>query len=235
MLDLSQFEWISFDCYGTLIDWESGILAYLRPLLQRHGRNLDDFSILDLYSQFEPREQAGEYRAYRDILASVVHDFARESHFEATPAEAAGLADSIQHWQPFADTVPALHALHSRCKLAVLSNIDRGLFAHSAQKLKERFDVVVTAEDAGSYKPSTGNFDLLLSRLPAPKARLLHVAESLFHDVRPAHSLGIATVWVNRRQGKPAAASRLVAAEPDLEVPDLAALGKLFAQHSRIE
>ena len=95
MLDLSQYKWLSFDCYGTLIDWESGILGYLRPLLRRHGRHIDDNQILHLYSEFEPREQAGEYRRYREVLASVVRDFAHELQFEATEAEAAGLAESI--------------------------------------------------------------------------------------------------------------------------------------------
>jgi 2-haloacid dehalogenase len=218
MLDLSQYKWLSFDCYGTLIDWESGILGYLRPLLRRHGRHIDDNQILHLYSEFEPREQAGEYRRYREVLA-----------------EAAGLAESILHWQPFSDTVPALRALHARFKLAVLSNIDRDLFAYSALKLEVPFDLVVTAEDARGYKPSIRNFELLLQKLPVPQSQLLHVAESLFHDVAPARSLGIATVWVNRRQGKPAAASKLVAAQPDLEVQDLSALVKLFPEHTRTD
>jgi 2-haloacid dehalogenase len=235
MLDLSQYKWLSFDCYGTLIDWESGILGYLRPLLRRHGRHIDDNQILHLYSEFEPREQAGEYRRYREVLASVVRDFAYELQFDATEAEAAGLAESILHWQPFSDTVPALRALHARCKLAVLSNIDRDLFAYSALKLEVPFDLVVTAEDARGYKPSIRNFELLLQKLPVPQSQLLHVAESLFHDVAPARSLGIATVWVNRRQGKPAAASKLVAAQPDLEVQDLSALVKLFPEHTRTD
>jgi 2-haloacid dehalogenase len=97
------------------------------------------------------------------------------------------------------------------------------------------FDLVVTAEDARGYKPSIRNFELLLQKLPVPQSQLLHVAESLFHDVAPARSLGIATVWVNRRQGKPAAASKLVAAQPDLEVQDLSALVKLFPEHTRTD
>lgn len=228
MLDFAQFEWLSFDCYGTLIDWESGLLDYLRPLLQQKGCAIGDAEVLSLYSEFEPREQAGEYRSYREVLASVVRDFARELRFEVTEAEAAGLADSIRDWEPFADTVPALHCLHSGYKLAILSNIDDDLFAYSARKLQLPFDCVVTAQQVRSYKPSLNNFEVLLRRLGIPRARLLHVAESLYHDVGPARSLGIVTVWVNRRQGK-AAATKLTEAQPDIEVPDVGKLAELAA------
>jgi 2-haloacid dehalogenase len=232
VLDFSQFEWISFDCYGTLIDWESGILGYLRPLLERKGRDLSDAEILSLYSEFEPREQSGAYRSYRAVLASVVRDFARELRFDVADDEVAGLADSIRNWQPFDDTVPALRYLHSRYKLAIVSNIDDDLFVHSAQKMSVPFDCVVTAQQAQSYKPSARNFELLLDRIAVPCSRLLHVAESLYHDVRPANVLGITVVWVNRRQGKRAAASKLSKAKPDLEVPDLDRLAELVARSS---
>ena len=227
MLDLSHFEWLSFDCYGTLIDWESGILGYLHALLQRKRRNLGDAEILSLYSEVEPREQSGEYRRYRDVLSSVVRDFADELHFEVTDAEAAGLAESIRGWLPFADTVAGLRRLHSRYKLAILSNIDDDLFAYSAAKLEAPFDCVVTAQQARGYKPALRNFELLLERIAAPRDRLLHVAESLYHDAVPARSLGIATVWVNRRQGRAAAASRLADVRADLEVPNIAELANM--------
>lgn len=227
MLDLSHFEWLSFDCYGTLIDWESGILGYLHALLQRKRCNLGDAEILSLYSEVEPREQSGEYRRYRDVLSSVVRDFADELHFEVTDAEAAGLAESIRGWLPFPDTVAGLRRLHSRYKLAILSNIDDDLFAYSAAKLEAPFDCVVTAQQARGYKPALRNFELLLERIAAPRDRLLHVAESLYHDAVPARSLGIATVWVNRRQGKAAAASRLADVRADLEVPNIAELANM--------
>lgn len=224
MLDFAQFEWVSFDCYGTLIDWESGILGYLQPLLQSNGHPLPDAEILRLYSEFEPNEQAKPYRRYRDVLAGVVEDFAGELHFEVSPAEASGLADSIRDWTPFSDTIPALRILKRKYKLAILSNIDDDLFAYSAEKLQVPFDCVVTAQAAQSYKPSPNNFRLLTERLSAPRARILHVAESLFHDVAPANSLGIKTVWVNRRRGKPFAASKLLHAKADMEVFDLSEL-----------
>ena len=227
MPDLSQFEWLSFDCYGTLIDWESGILGYLRPLLRSKNRDVADGEILNLYSEFEPRQQQPPYRRYREVLASVVRDVAARFDFEASDAEATGLADSIRDWQPFPDTVPALQRLKSRYRLAVLSNIDDDLFAMTAPKLGVELDLVVTAQQVGSYKPTRRNFEVLLERLPVKKERLLHVAESLFHDVAPARELGIATVWVNRRKGKPAAATKLVRAHPDLEVPTAGALADL--------
>jgi 2-haloacid dehalogenase len=235
MLDFSRYEWLSFDCYGTLIDWETGLLRYLRHLFQAKGRDANDAHILALYSEFEPREQAGQYRTYRDVLASVVRDFAGELGFEVSGGEAEGLADSIRGWQPFADTVAGLQRLHSRYKLAVLSNIDDDLFAQTAPKLGVQFDAVVTAQQVQSYKPSLNNFEALLRRCAVPHHRLLHVAESLYHDVAPVQQLGIATVWVNRRAGKDAAASKLADVTADLEVPDVGTLAELAvpAEHFR--
>ncbi len=227
MLDFSHFEWLSFDCYGTLIDWESGILGYLRPLLASKGRQLSDPEILTLYSEFEPRRQSGGYRPYREVLADVVRDFARELQVEVNAAEAAGLADSIREWEPFADAIPGLQRLSSRYKLAILSNIDDDLFAYSAEKLQVTFDCLVTAQQAGSYKPARNNFETLLRCVEISRDRLLHVAESLYHDVAPASSLGINTVWVNRRQGKTAAASRRADVRPSLEVSDIVGLADL--------
>lgn len=227
MLDFSRFEYLSFDCYGTLIDWESGILGYLRPLLKTKGRDVSDEQILNLYSEFEPHQQDLAYRSYREVLASVIREFAREFRVQFTDEEINGLADSIRQWEPFADTVPALKRLKSKYKLAVLSNIDDDLFASTAPKLGVALDCVVTAQQVQSYKPSIRNFETLLTRLQVDKDRLLHVAESLYHDVIPAKALGIATIWVNRRQSKAAAATRMVVAQPDLEVPTVAALADL--------
>lgn len=235
MLDFSQFEWLSFDCYGTLIDWESGILAYLQPLLRSKGISVSDAGILALYSELEPKQQAGNYQSYRDVLAGVLHDFARELDFEVNTDEARGFGESVKTWAPFSDTVPALQSLRSRYKLAILSNIDDDLFAGSAHALTVPFDCIVTAEQAKSYKPSHSNFELLLDRISVPRAKLLHVAESLFHDIAPTNALGIRSVWVNRRQGKAAAASKLVKAHPDLEVPSLAALAELAASDLRTQ
>jgi 2-haloacid dehalogenase len=227
MLDFARFQWLSFDCYGTLIDWETGLLGYLRPLLESKSHALSDAEILNLYSELEPLAQSGHYRCYREVLAQVVRDFARELHFSVSTDDANGLAESIRNWQPFADTVPALRRLQSRYKLAVISNIDDDLFAYTSPKLAICFDAVVTAQQVHSYKPSFNNFEALLRRFEIQREELLHVAESLYHDVVPAHALEIATVWVNRRQGKEAAATKLVKAHPDLEVPDVGKLAEL--------
>lgn len=227
MLDLAQFEYLSFDCYGTLIDWEAGILGYLRPLLQSKECVVSDNEVLNLYSEFEPRQQLLPYKPYREILAAVVGEFAEHFKIGVTGDEAAGLAESIRDWSPFPDTVAALGQLKQRYRLAVLSNIDDDLFALTRPKLGVDLDLVVTAQQVESYKPALRNFETLLQRLPTGKERLLHVAESLYHDVAPARSLGIATVWVNRRQGRPAAATKLVDAQPDLEVPTVGGMAEI--------
>ncbi len=131
-----DFKWLSFDCYGTLIDWESGILGYMRPLLRAKGCDASDAQILNLYSELEPREQAGPYRSYREVLASVMRGYASELKFDLSATEAAGLADSIADWKPFPDTVQGLRDLNSRYKLAILSNIDDDLFAFTAKHLE---------------------------------------------------------------------------------------------------
>ena len=225
-MNWQQFKWISFDCYGTLIDWESGILGYIRPLLRAKGCSASDSQILNLYSELEPGEQSGPYRTYREVLAGVMNGFARNLNFELSAPEASGLADSIPDWKPFPDTVQALRKLKSRYKLAILSNIDDDLFAFTAKRLEVPFDLIVTAQQVRSYKPSQRNFETLLARIDATSHALLHAAESLYHDVAPAGELGIATVWVNRRQGKPAAATRLADAKPDVEVASIGELAE---------
>ena len=227
-----QFDWISFDCYGTLIDWESGILGYLRPLLRSKGCHAADARILSLYSELEPREQAGPYRSYREVLASVMRGFAREFGVQLSEPEIDGLAESVLHWKPFPDTVPGLRDLGTRFHLAIVSNIDDDLFASTAKELEIPFDAVITAQQVRSYKPSRRNFDVLLDRLGTSTDKLLHAAESLYHDVAPARELGIATAWVNRRQGRITAASKLANVKPDFEVANIQQLARLALSRS---
>jgi len=224
-MDFAQYRWLSFDCYGTLIDWEPGLLAVLRPMLAAHGRNLADEGILELYAALEAREEAGEYRTYRQVLESVVEKLAARLGFSADHREIRALPNSIRDWQPFPDTAAALRKLKARYKLAIISNIDDDLFAGTAPWLEVPFDAVVTAQQARSYKPSRNNFRLALERMGEPPGRVLHVAQSLYHDVAPAKELGMSAVWVNRRAGKPGAgATPRALAEPDLVVPDMATL-----------
>jgi 2-haloacid dehalogenase len=224
-MDFSGFTTISFDCYGTLIDWESGILPVLRTLLGNHGQSLPDAALLELYGEFEAEAESGPYQSYRDVLQAVVRAFANRLHFEASSAEIRSLGESVRAWPPFPDMVRALHELQKRYKLAVISNIDDDLFAETRKHLGVEFDGVITAERARSYKPSINNFQIALRTLALSPDRLLHAAQSIYHDVVPARSLGISTVWVNRKSARPGVGSvRASLGKPDLEVPDLASL-----------
>ena len=228
-MDADTYEVLSFDCYGTLVDWESGIVSGLRPVLRAHGVEASDDEILDLHAGTEHRLQSaseeGGYVKYRDVLGEEVREAGRRWSFEPDTSEVGALPDSVRYWLPFPDTVNALHALKSRYELAIISNVDDGLFALTARYLEIEFDYIITAEQAGTYKPSLGNFELALKRIGAPPGRILHVAESLFHDHVPAKKLGLDTAWVHRRAFKGGfGATPPAEADFDIEVPDLESL-----------
>ncbi len=228
MLDFSRFQVLTFDCYGTLIDWESGIFSALRPVLAANGKTLSDSALLELYSELEAKAEQGDFRSYREVLQSVVRGFGERLGFAPNQAEVRSLPESMAHWLPFADTVAALRRLKTRYKLAIISNVDDDLFTHSAPKLGVAFDFVVTAQQARAYKPSLKIFDLARERIGVSSEHWLHVGQSIFHDVLPAKSLGIATVWVNRLSPRPGAgAAKAASGEPDLVVPDLRTLADL--------
>jgi 2-haloacid dehalogenase len=224
-MDFSRFTTISFDCYGTLIDWEAGILPVLRTVLANRGHSLPDAAILELYGEFEAEAESGPYQSYREVLQSVVRAFADRFHFQASPAEVRSLYESVGSWPPFLDTTHVLRVLQKRYKLVVISNIDDDLFAETQKHLGVQFDNVITAEQARSYKPSLNNFQFALRTLAISPDRLLHAGQSVYHDIVPAQSLGISTVWVNRKSARPGiGAVRASTGKPDLEVPDLASL-----------
>ncbi len=228
MLDFNRFEYLTFDCYGTLIDWETGILGALKPILAAHERDLPDNAILELFANLEARAEAGDYKPYREVLEEVVRALGDQLRFRPSLREINSLPESLKSWTPFRDTVSALGELKARFRLAVISNVDDDLFAATAVRLEVPFDQVITAQQARSYKPSLNNFKLALDRIGRPAEKILHVAQSLYHDVVPAKSLGLSTVWVNRRQGKTGAGATVPAsATPDLEVPDLKSLAEL--------
>jgi len=225
LLDFSQFELLTFDCYGTLINWEEGILRCLHRVLAAHGKDTDDATILRLYGDFEARAEQGEYRRYREVLQSVVRQFGEKLGFAPTDEEVRSLPESLKEWQPWPDTVTALRELHSRFQLAIISNVDDDLFAATKPQLGVAFDQIITAEQAGAYKPSLKIFELALSRVRTPAHCILHVGQSLYHDVLPAQSLGLATVWVNRPSARAGVgAVKAVKAHPDLQVSSLAEL-----------
>ena len=220
-----HFTTISFDCYGTLVDWESGILPAPPDRPREPWSESVHAVILELYGEFEAQAESGPYQRYRDVLQSVVRAFADHFHFEASSAEIRSLPESVPAWPPFPDTVAALRELQKRYRLVVISNIDNDLFAETRKHLGVEFDGVITAEQARSYKPSVNNFQLALRTLALSPDRLLHAGQSVYHDVVPARTLGISTVWVNRKSARPGiGAVRAAAGRPDLEVPDLASL-----------
>jgi len=225
MLDFNRFEILTFDCYGTLIDWEAGILAVLHRILSTHGKTMEDATLLKLYGDFEERSESGAFRPYRDVLSSVVRRFGTECGFTPTDDEARSLPDSLPTWKPWPDTVAALRQLKSRFRLAILSNVDDDLFAATRPHLAVDFDNVVTAQQAQAYKPSLKLFELALGRIKAPAHRVLHVGQSVYHDVIPAQALGLATVWVNRPSARAGlGAVKAAEAKPDLTVSSLAEL-----------
>jgi 2-haloacid dehalogenase len=227
-MDFSRFSTISFDCYGTLIEWEAGILPAVRTLLSRHNSPQPDAKILELYGEFEAEAESGPYQIYRKVLQSVVERFGQRLGFQPAASDLRILHESVPSWPPFPDTVSALRALKNRYRLAIISNIDDDLFAATKKLLGVEFDAVITAQQAQSYKPSISNFRRALERLGVKPDRLLHVGQSIYHDVLPAQSLGIATVWVNRRSARPGVgAVRPAIGKPDLEVPDLQTLAAL--------
>jgi 2-haloacid dehalogenase len=227
MLDLGRFKVLTFDCYGTLIDWETGILSALRPILAAHGKPITDSALLEMYSSLEAEAELGEFHPYREVLQSVVRGFGERLGFTPTAAEIRSLPESLATWRPFPDTVPALLQLKKRYQLAVISNVDDDLFAATAPQLKVSFNHVITAGQARCYKPCLEIFKMALTRIGVPASQILHVAQSIYHDVIPARSHGISTVWVNRPSPRPGAgAAKAASANPDLEVTDLTALTK---------
>lgn len=225
MIDFSRFEVLTFDCYGTLIDWESGILDAVKPVFARHGVGAADDAILETYAALEAKHEEGDYLRYRMVLRLVMTEMSLRFKFDAAPHELDCLARSIEDWEPFPDTVGALGRLAKKYKLAVISNVDDALFAMTARRLGIRFDWVTTAEQVRAYKPTPAIFEEALRRIGRPRDRVLHVAQSVYHDILPARSLGLAAVWVNRRLGRAGpGATPPAAAAPDVEVPDLVTL-----------
>ena len=231
MLDFSSFEILTFDCYGTLIDWETGILSALHRILSSHRKEIDDGTILKLYGDFEQRSEQGAFRPYREVLESVVRQFGEKFSFTPSREEARSLPDCLPAWKPWPDTVSALRQLKTRFRLAIFSNVDDDLFAATRPHLGVDFDEVVTAQQAQVYKPSLKLFELGLRRIKTPAHRVLHVAQSVYHDVVPAQSLGLATVWVNRPSARPGVgAVKAAEAKPDLTVSSLSELAAAAIQ-----
>ncbi len=227
MLDFNQFDYLTFDCYGTLIDWERGIAEALRPVLVRHGVELSDDEILERFGALESQAEKPPYRRYREVLATVLDGFGEAFGFTPSAEERETFGGSVGDWPAFPDSPEALQLLSRHFKLVILSNVDDDLFALSAKRLGVEFSDVITAQQVGSYKPDLRNFRVMLERTGNQPEHVLHVAQSLFHDIAPAKSVGLTTVWVNRRHDRPGfGATPPAEATPDLEVPDLITLAR---------
>jgi 2-haloacid dehalogenase len=206
-MKLSDFKVLTFDCYGTLIDWESGITSALQPLLERAKPPLSSDAVLQAFAQHEAaQETETPGMIYSDLLSVVHRRLAEEWGAQPDAAEDARFGASVPDWPAFSDSASALAYLKRHYRLAILSNVDRASFAGSNRRLEVEFDAIFTAQDIGSYKPDPANFRYLLARLAeqgiAP-GEILHTAQSLFHDQVPAKRAGLATAWIDRRHERP--------------------------------
>ncbi|MDT7784358.1 MAG: 2-haloacid dehalogenase [Pseudonocardiales bacterium] len=205
-MDLTKFQALSFDCYGTLIDWESGLAAVLSPWARSEGLSLSDEELLLAYSSHEAAVEAEAFRLYPDVLAEAFRRTGAQLGRPVSAEWAARLGASVPDWPAFLDSADALARLASRYQLIILSNVHRAGFAGSNRWLRGDFAAIITAEDVGGYKPSENHFralDTTLDSLGIERSGLLHVAQSLFHDHVPARREGLSSVWINRRRDKP--------------------------------
>jgi 2-haloacid dehalogenase len=216
------FDALTFDCYGTLVDWESGILAGARGALAGRRIELSDAELLEAYGRHEAELEGGAYLRYRDVVAEALRRIGAEQSVDVSDEEAAAFADSVGDWPPFPDSAAALAQLAGRFRLGVITNCDDDLFARTGAKLNADFDWVVTAEQARSYKPSLHNFELAFQTIDLPRERILHVAQSLFHDHVPAKHLGMTSVWIDRRgDSRGGGATPPASAAPDMTFLDM--------------
>src|SRR3954468_1942624 len=220
-MEYAAFDALTFDCYGTLIDWERGILAALQI-------DADPDEVLAAYAKLESELEAGEYLRYREVVARCYDGLAER--YALPPDGRDAFADAVGEWPPFRDSPDALARLKERFKLGVITNCDDDLFARTNAQLGVEFEWVITAQQVRAYKPSPRGFEEAFSRMDVPRERILHVAQSMFHDHVTAKRLGLATVWIDRRAGRGAGATPPAEATPDATFPDMASFAEEAAQ-----
>jgi 2-haloacid dehalogenase len=222
VIEYGGFDVLTFDCYGTLIDWESGIAGAVRLQFGDAVAEVSDEQIVAAFAAVE-HEAEVPYTSYREVLALSLRGIGERLGVAVSDAQASGFGSSVGQWPAFPDSSEALRRLQERFKLAVITNCDDDLFGQSERRLGVSFDYVITAQQAGSYKPNHANFELAFERIEEPRERILHVAQSLFHDHVPAKALGMTTVWIDRRQGRGGGASLNAEAHPDATFPSMQA------------
>lgn len=216
------FDALTFDCYGTLVDWETGLVQGIRAAVGDAGLDIADDELLEAYARFEAELEGGGYLRYREVVAGALRGICAEHAIELSDAQAAAFGDSVGEWPPFPDSADALAALKQRFRLGAITNCDDDLFARTRERLGVEFDWVITAQQAQSYKPSRRNFELAFERIDVPRDRIVHVAQSLFHDHVPAKELGMTTVWIDRRGDRDGGgATPPASASPDMTFPDM--------------
>jgi 2-haloalkanoic acid dehalogenase type II len=221
---MPRYDIITFDCYGTLIDWESGIAGAFLRAAAAAGVTIRRDDILREYANTEQRVESEGYRSYRRVLQETAVRVANALGWPLPREDAGFLADSLPTWQPFSDTNPALKRLAAAgCRLGILSNIDDDLLAATRKHFRVDFEVVITAQQLRSYKPAPAHFTK--AREHIGDARWLHAAESNFHDIVPANALGIHTAWINRRRQQP-----LLGGRPTFTLDDLTHLADAIAR-----
>jgi 2-haloacid dehalogenase len=230
-IDFDAFDALTFDCYGTLIDWEAGLVAGFRDAFGAAADDLDPEDLLVRFARYEAEAEGGPYRRYREILARGLRGVAGELGLPVSDEAAERFGGSVVDWPAFPDSAEALARLQRRYRLGILTNCDDDLFAASNRRLGVDFDWIVTAQQVGSYKPSLANFEAMFDRLAADgveRGRILHVAQSLFHDHAPAKRLGMTTAWIDRRHDRPGSGATPAAeAQPDATFPDMRAFASL--------
>lgn len=225
MIEFDKYEVLSFDCYGTLIDWESGLASELNLFLATHDIRIPEARILEIYGEIEAELEQGHFANYREILRGVIRELGVRLNFIPSSVEQDCLADSLCRWVPFPDTVQALQILKRNYQLAIISNTDNDLFARTNEHLKVEFNHVITSQSVGVYKPSFGIFRMAIAKIGVPANKIVHVAQSIYHDIVPAKKIGLTTVWVNRRRNTEGyGATPPLFGYADLEVPDLKSL-----------
>jgi 2-haloacid dehalogenase len=232
-MEFEAIRLITFDCYGTLIDWESGMLDSLRSMFFHQGERPEDAELLSAYGDVEAEIEAGPYLPYRQVLSRTVQEMGRRLYVPISEEQGARFARALTRWKPFPDTNTALQAMKKKFRLGIISNIDDDLFAQTRKMLEVEFDFVITAQEVQSYKPSPRNFEEALRRGRVSKDQMLHAGQSLYHDIAPANALGIRNVWVDRPSVRPGAgAAKPGVAAPTYKVSTLAELSLLLSSGS---